>query len=85
MGLFIIQEIGELLCIPPLNSQSPVKQVPGLYGQLSMIATFFSAYLISSDNLPIGLVSNSQVNLFQRELCRMLVLWDIHSYREKVS
>lgn len=85
MGLFIIQEIGGTLAIPLLDSQSPVKQVPVFHGQLFVIVTFVSSYPISSDNLSRGLIYNSRVYLFQRELCSTLVLWDIHSYREEVS
>lgn len=85
MGFIIIQEIREPLCIPPLDSNPLFKQVSVLHGQLSVIATFFSSYPISRDNLSTRLIRNSQVNVFQRQLCRTLVLWDIHSYREKVS
>lgn len=75
-----IQMIRESFCIPPLNSTPNVlaNKYFELHGQVSVITTFL--FIERHDNLATELHRVPQINLFQRDYCKMLVLWHTHCF-----
>lgn len=49
-----------------------------LHEQILVVPTFFYSYSTSNDNLATGFTSIAHINLFWKEIWRVLVLWDIH-------